>query len=365
LIVVLALVVPAIAMWLESRVKAARALGPVVLCYAFGIALGNVLHVDGPLTMHVCEGTVALAIPLLLFTSDLARFRKLAPSMTLAFIAACVAAMVAAALIGYGFRHTHDDWWKIAGMLVGVYIGGSANMNAIGLALDAKHETFVLVNAADAFIGALYLLFLLTVARRMLLWFMKPNASVATVQVQAEKIDLFGAAPALGLSLLLVSASAAVSFAFTQKLDATVLLVCLTTFALAASAQPSVRSWVGGRVIAYYLLLSFCVAIGSLARVDALLSASGTVLAFVSAVMLGSIVLHVALCALFRIDADTTILSSTATIFGPAFVLPVARANDQGALLGPALTLAVMGLAIGTYCGLAVAHTLRLLTGAL
>jgi uncharacterized membrane protein len=69
--------------------------------------------------------------------------------------------------------------------------------------------------------------------------------------------------------------------------------------------------------------------------------------------------MHFALAALFRIDADTALITSTATIFGPPFIGPVARALRNRELMVSGLTTGIMGYAVGTYLGLAVAWLLR------
>ena len=51
--------------------------------------------------------------------------------------------------------------------------------------------------------------------------------------------------------------------------------------------------------------------------------------------------------------------NSTATIFGPPFIGPVARALRNRELMVSGLTTGIMGYAVGTYLGLAVAWLLR------
>ena len=74
-----------------------------------------------------------------------------------------------------------------------------------------------------------------------------------------------------------------------------------------------------------------------------------------------SVALHVLLSRLFKLDADTTIISSTATIFGPAFIGPVASSLKNRQLVGPGLTLGLAGIALGTYLGLFTSWALHAL----
>src|SRR5438128_2304974 len=92
----LALLVPALANWAAERNKAARLLGPVVLCYATGILLGNLpIAIDKDIAMHTSEAAVPLAIPLLLFSTEVRKWLSLARSLLVSFGLACVSAVVA------------------------------------------------------------------------------------------------------------------------------------------------------------------------------------------------------------------------------------------------------------------------------
>jgi len=122
---------------------------------------------------------------------------------------------------------------------------------------------------------------------------------------------------------------------------------------------PQVRGLKGAYELGEYILLIFCVAVGSLADVRQLAGGSAVLFAFVVAVMLTAIVLHMTLCWVFRIDVDTALISSTATIYGPAFIGPVAAALKNRALVGPGLTMGLAGIALGTWLGVATAQVLK------
>jgi len=365
--VALCLAFPAFALWAANKSKLVEKLGPVVLCYGFGILLGNVpgLTLDRDASLHVSEAAVPLAIPLLLFSTELSSWRKLARSLLLCFVLACVAAVVAAVAVGWLFRAETDEWWKVAGMLVGVYVGGTANMSAIGLALSAKQETFVLLNAADVVAGGAYLLFLVSVGQRAAQRALRPftaTGEAADAQTPRAKPIPTHVTVAFALAATIVGSTVGVSLALFGKVEPPFVLVAITTLGIAASVSPRVRALAGSYETGEYALLCFCVAVGSLADVRLLTGSSPTLMLFVFGVMVTAILLHVALAAAFRLDADTTLITSTATIFGPAFIGPVAAALKNRQLVGPGLTMGLMGIALGTYLGLATAWLLRAAT---
>lgn len=368
--IALALLIPALANWAAERNKLARLLGPVVLCYATGIVLGNLpITLDKDLAMHTSEAAVPLAIPLLLFSTEVRKWLTLGPSLLLSFALACVSAVTAAGAVGWVFRARTDEWWKIAGMLVGVYVGGTANMSAIGIALGARQETFLLLNASDVIAGGAYLLFLLTAAQRALLWILPAFKAAEAGPDHVEAPSGFGLSVAnarpillsLGLALAIVGASVGASFALLGKLEPPFVLLAITTLGIFASLFAKVRGLTGSYDLGEYALLSFCFAVGSMADVRQVAGTSPVLFLFVVLVMSLAIVLHVALSWLFKLDVDTTLITSTATIFGPAFIGPVATALKNRQLVGPGLTLGLAGIALGTYLGLFTAWGLRAL----
>lgn len=361
---------PGLALLAARHLKPVEWVGPVVVCYAVGIILGNLpgLGLRMQVSLSVSEAAVPLAIPLLLFSTDMRKWMRLARSTLLSFVLACVASMVSAAVVGLAVADRSDEWWKMAGMLVGVYTGGTANMNAVGLALKVREETFVLLNTADIVVGAAYLLFLVTVAQRLALLFLprfqNPTAWDEGGDGAGEASGFTWArARGMGLSLLLAVLIGGVSAGGTRLalggLDVTVVLLLITSLSLGASFIHAVRRLPGSYALGDYALLVFCAAVGTLADARQLQQTGLFVFGFCAAVVVLTVVVHFALAVLFRIDADTMLITSTATIFGPAFIGPVARALRNRELMVSGITTGLMGFALGTYLGLAVSWLLR------
>ena len=357
----LALIFPAVANWLAAHNKFAKVLGPVVLCYGAGILFGNLgLPLDNDIAIALSSAAVPLAIPLLLFSSEPRKWLKLARPLLISFGLACASAVAAAGIVGWLFRHRTDEWAKIAGMLVGVYVGGTANMSAVGIALGVRKETFLLVSTSDLVTGGVYLLFLLSLGQRLLLKVLPPFEPVDGAHEHVEVAAGSGfsranAVPilkAFGLTVAIVGASVAASFAIFGALDSPFVLVTLTTLGILASLSPKVHALAGAYDLGEYSLFIFCFSVGSMADVSQLAGTSPVIFVDVLGTMLLAIALHVGASRLFKLDADTTIICSTATIFGPAFIGPVASALKNRQLVGPGLTLGLAGIALGTYFGL-------------
>jgi len=162
---------PLYVLYLEkSGYKITSWLSPVLLCYLAGIISANIpfLKIDNSVSSRVSELAILIAIPMLLFSTDLLKWLRLAPKTVLAYIFVIFSVMTSSVIFGLMARDYFEDSWKLSGMLVGVYTGGTPNMSAIGIALDVEESLFVLVNAADVMLGGIYLVFLLTIAKKLL-----------------------------------------------------------------------------------------------------------------------------------------------------------------------------------------------------
>lgn len=390
-LVVLAVGFPVLAIAGTRRFTALERLSPIVLCYAFGILLGNVGLVAPGSSADDTAGlvttvTVALAIPLLLFGTDFrAWIRNARPtivSFVLAIVSIVVVAPVAASLFG-GLTEQPAD---VAAMTVGVYTGGTANMAAIGQAVGVADDTFIALNAADIVASTVYLLFLLSPAT-VVLWRILPRTRRIGVVAGADvpdgvdpdegaSTDDFDPAPtptqalgALGTALVVVLLGAGLGYLAVALLTdteavldsdafATAAVLGVTTGGIAASFVDRVRNAAGTYATGQYLFLVFAVAIGSRANLAQLVSDFATVFPYLATVLVVAILLHWALAAMFRIDRDTVLITSTAAVFGPPFVGPVASALGNREVVVAGMTTGVVGLAVGNYLGLAVANVL-------
>lgn len=80
---------------------------------------------------------------------------------------------------------------------------------------------------------------------------------------------------------------------------------------------------------------------------------------YVGLVMFGSHLLHVLIARIFKIDADTVIISGAALICSPPFVPVVAAALKNREIILTGMVIGIAGYAIGNYLGIAVAYFLK------
>ncbi len=368
---------PALMIFAAARVRFLGWLGPVMLCYGGGIVLANVPGVALPdLSRTAMEISVPLAIPLLLFPTHFPSWMRLAKRTVIAFVLALVSVLIVTTASAFVFSVPGEESWKVSGMLVGVYTGGTPNMSAIGWALEVQEETFLLLNIVDMLWGALYFLFLVTVAQRVMRLFLprfperRGEEQDDAEAVEVEDMSLLrrlrawpriGAA--LGLSVLVLGLTAGASMLILGQIHEAFVIIGISTLGIGLSFVGPVRRLRGSYELGQYLVMVFCVAIGSTAELSQLLTAGLPYMVYVGVVMFGALALHIGLCALFRIDTDTTIITGTAAIYGPAFIGAVAGALRNREVVVSGITAGLVGIALGNYLGLVLAYGLRWLMG--
>jgi uncharacterized membrane protein len=134
----------------------------------------------------------------------------------------------------------------------------------------------------------------------------------------------------------------------------------VTTLSIAASFVKKIRFLPRTYEFGEFFLLVFCMGIGSISNIHEMLQASPNVLFYVTCVFLGTLSVHFLLSWIFRIDADTTLITSVAGIFGPAFIGPVASVLKNKDIVVSGLTTGLVGYAIANYLGLGMAQVFHL-----
>lgn len=366
---------PLLAIFLAGRYKAFNIIGPVVLCYVGGVlfALTPGISPDTKLSETLSEAAVPLAIPLLLFSMDFISWLRFARPAVISFSLALVSVVIMSIVGFYVLGHTVENAPKLSGMLIGVYTGGTPNMAALGKMLDVPNDTYLLMQTSDVLLGGIYLLFLLSVARRFVLFFLKPfqhpdggTEDHVLDSHDVESLSRSDVPPILkgfGLSILIVVLSAGVAIGFAQLTGAKdsfvpLVMLGLTGFAILASLNSGVRALRGTYESGEYLILIFCVAMGSLVDPTSLFTTGTQFLVYCGFVMIGSIILHMFFGWIFRVDADTLLITSTAAIYGPPFVPAMCDSLKNRHLLISGLTTGLVGYAIGTPLGWLVARFL-------
>lgn len=363
------IIMPYVGMVLHKKSFFKSWMSPVVFCYGIGIIISNfhLIPLDEQLSTSVTEVTIVIAIPLLLFSTQVLKWLKYTGKGLLSFLFCIVSALMGTMLAFYFFHDTLPDAWRLSGMLVGIYTGGTPNMQAIGIALKASQETIILVNAADLLMGGAYLIFLTTIAHRTLKGFL-PDFDESSIQnhenlIQKPKtFNVKDSSKGIGLSIGIVGLSMAVPWLLEGSVDNIALIIlCLTSFSILIAFIPTVQRLESTFETGDYLLLMFCVALGLLADFATIFREGGAMLVYSAVALFSTILIHLLFARLFKIDRDTFIVTSAAGIYGPVFIGQIASTIGNRKLVFTGITLGLLGYAIGNYLGIALANVLKIL----
>ncbi|MBI1185024.1 DUF819 family protein [bacterium] len=365
LTIILVVAVPTLLLWLEKRVKIINIIGPVLICYGTGLFLGNIglTWNSAFIKENISSIAVPLAIPMLMFPSNPRRWFRVAGKALLSFGLGAVAVIIAVVFAYYTLGNQIEFPKQVAAMLTGVYTGGTPNLVALGQALHVGTEITPALIMVDTVICAIYLVFLLTIAEKTLNLFLPRSVitNYAAVDASAENSKglIAWLLPILGTVICLV-AGVTLSYFIYEGINELVVLMCLTLVAFVMSFFKNVNEWSKSYQMGEFLVLVFCVAIGLVSNFGLLKEQSISLFAFCALVVGSTVVLHFLLAWIFKIDSHTVLITSTAALFGPAFVGLVAGRLKNRSLITSGMTTGVIGYFIAFFLGLLVFNLLEL-----
>ena len=317
-----------------------------------------------------------LAFPLLLFSLNIRRWLKYAKegfiSMALAFVSIIVI-IISGYLI---FRNIVPDAWQIGGMLVGVYTGGTPNMVSLKLALDVDPTSFVMANTYDMLVGAATIIFFITAGPRVFRAFLRPFKKMADSNVtdesimEAESFENYSGMfkkevlprllKGLGLAIIILGLSVGISILLFGAIKDPVVILTITTLSIIASLFPWVNRMEKTFQLGMYFVLIFSLLVASMADLGAIFSLGMLgLLGFVTWCYFGSLLLHLLLSVIFKVDADNYLITTTAFVFSPPFVPVVAASLKNKDVIITGITVGIIGYVVGNYLGVALAYFMR------
>ena len=381
-IIAVCLFTPLLILWLTWRFPVLNKVGTIIIAYVIGCLLGLTGLIPDTPEVHkvqtdIATYTIPFAIPLLLFSSNLKSWMRLAPSFiksTLFGILGCCIAIVIGFLICAG--DDRETFASIGGMLTGLYTGGNANLASIKMALGVDDTTYIITSAYSTLLSAVYLFFVIIFGKRVLRLLLPdfPKEKVAPsggVEMKNHDNELFYGlfrrsnlrtmAQALLLTVIIIAVGAGIALLCPKRMFQTVFILSISTLAIIASTFKRVRTMERTFEAGTYLILVFSIAVASQVTTGTLGNIDPHIFLFITIATLGSLLMHVLLSALFRVDTDTTLATSISLICSPPFVPVVAGAVKNKTIIGPGIAVGLFGYAVGTYVGFLLAQLLLLI----
>ncbi|MCY1051237.1 DUF819 family protein, partial [Mammaliicoccus sciuri] len=156
--------IAAISIFLEQRYQFAAKLTGAIIALVGAMILSNlnIIPIESPVYDQVWEYVIPLAIPLLLFRSNIFKIWKESRRLLFIFLISSVGTVVG---VGAGFLLLHQfipELDKIGAMMTGSYIGGGVNFAALSTKFQTPGELVSATVVADNSVMAFYFIVLIT-----------------------------------------------------------------------------------------------------------------------------------------------------------------------------------------------------------
>lgn len=383
------LAVPMLVMKLSTRWKWIEKISPMTVLYIIGLAFANlipenngVFNIDSDTNTLFSNLAVPIAIPLMLMGCSMGNWQiGKAFKVFLSGLVSVLIVTVAGFFLFQPSQHTPDSYKafaQVCAVATGIYTGGIPNMGAIKQAVGMPHQTYLYITSYDLIVTGLYLVFVIffgkTVFRKLLPAEKtengentRPQTSSTTSNLEEEKVNPFDRSHykttllAIGITIVIAAISYIASLLFSKdgSPNMTVLILLLTTLAIAASFIPPMKKQQHSFDLGLYCVYVFCLAIATACNIREMdIAGSLPILYYLGFIILGSLILQIIFAKLMKIDGDSVMVCSVALINSPPFV-PLAAAllnNKNIVILG--ITIGLLGYMLGNYLGIGLYHLL-------
>ncbi|MFO7657872.1 MAG: DUF819 family protein [Bacteroidales bacterium] len=411
LLIIIYIVTPAIIIYLTERNSIANRIGTVILAYCFGLILGHIglipsastffhellaankklsfqqlallqeqylITADDILFFRIRKMqdlfmtiTIPVAIPLLLFSLNIKDWFRMAGKTFLSLVLGISAVILVVGVGFFIFRKQIPELWKVSGMLIGLYTGGTPNLASLKMMLDVDPITYILTHTYDTAIGVAYLFFLMTIGKKIFRKYLNPYPRKdgfyegATANINGEyrgilsKGKFFPLLKALGITFAIFLIAGLLSLMVNENQVMIVVILTITTLSIFVSLIPQVNKIDKTFELGMYFILIFSMVVASMADIKQLVHISPALFFYITASVFGTLLIQVFLSKIFKVDADTVMVSSTALICSPPFVPLVAGALNNKEVVVSGLTVGIIGYAVGNYLGVLLAYFLQ------
>ena len=371
------------AIFIEQRYKWASKIPGAVIALLIAIAASNlkIIPIDAPTYDIVWGYIVPLAIPLLLFKTNLQALVKESWKLLLLFLTSSMATMIGAVLAFMALRHYIPELDKVTGMISASYTGGGVNYAAMSAKLEPSESINAATIVADNMMMAFYFLILVGLAGIPVIRRVSGSPHTDVIEKNPELlnrrtlseafwkpnlISLKDIAICLAASMLIVLISFKLS-AFLQALLGTsdnivlgllislitdkYLLLTTITFIIVSIFKNSFEKLNGSQELGTYCIYLFFVVIGIPASISLIITQAPLLFVFVFIIAMVNLAITMGVGKLFKFSVEEVVLACNANIGGPTTAAALAISKVWTNLVGPILVTGTVGYVIGNYIG--------------
>ncbi len=381
LLIIFYLLAPAAVLWVCRRVKVLNKIGPVLTLYILGVVVANVGLFPTDPEEHkaftdfqdsISSILVPLALPMMLFGCN---FKKFSLGKSLGALIIGTLSVAAFVVVGYGFfrEHLGEEAAMMGAALTGQYTGGAANLASVKQMLGLSTENFVVLSTCNLIVSFFYLMFLMGGGVQLARKIVGKRAHVEQ-EVKLEeycdenpykdfgkKSSLRQLLKVLGAAVVIMGISVGIGTVAGggNGISMVALILSITTLSLLLTMWKEVRTWDKSYDAGMYIIYIFCLVMATMADLSSIdWHQSLYILIFQAVIIFGSLFVTILLARVFRIDADTAVITSDTLVNSPICVPMIAATMKNKDVIVTGITNGLAGYAMGNYLGLAIYHLL-------
>ncbi|WP_353463782.1 DUF819 family protein [Mammaliicoccus sciuri] len=368
--------IAALSIFLEQRYQfAAKLTGAIIaLVGAMIFSNLNIIPIESPVYDQVWEYVIPLAIPLLLFRSNIFKIWKESRRLLFIFLISSVGTVVGVAV---GFLLLHQfipELDKIGAMMTGSYTGGVWNFAALSTKFQTPGELVSATVVADNTVMAFYFIVLITLPNMKFVkkYFKRlynsnddANSNQAEAYWKRNEISLKDIAYSISIAFVLVAISFKISELVNEYIpknnhfmeilvsiigDQFLLLTTLTLVTVAMFSKFFENLNASGE-LGTFLIYIFFVVIGVPASIPIIIKTAPLLFIFVAVILIFNLSITLFFGKLFKFNIEEMLLASNANAGGPTTAAALAISKGWQGLVGPILIIGTLGYVIGNYVG--------------
>ena len=365
------------AFWAQ-RFKPLKLIGPALLVIITGIILVNLNIVTGSCELYGVIQTycIPLSTSLYLLNVDFKKIVKMSKQPLMSIGSAVFCVCLVTIIFGSVFAGQIEEGWKVAGMFVGTYTGGSSNLTAIATGLNASGSTIAAANAADYVVGmpTMVLMFAAPALMKNSKKFQKfwpYSFTQEELEGDGSHQELMGTeewsikdiAILMAISTTVVAVSTKLSTFMSADFSSAGRILLISTLSILVAQIPAVRRVKGAMNLGLFFGMMFLAVVGISVNIKGFLGSAFTITLFCFCVIAGSLILHLAVTRLLKIRYEYVLLGIVGAIADGTTSALVASGAKWKSLISIGMLMGIIGAVCGNYVGIAVAYIIRSIVG--
>lgn len=368
--------IAALSIFLEQRYQFAAKLTGAIIALVGAMILSNlnIIPIESPVYDQVWEYVIPLAIPLLLFRSNIFKIWKESRRLLFIFLISSVGTVVGVAA---GFLLLHQfipELDKIGAMMTGSYIGGGVNFATLSTKFQTPGELVSATVVADNSVMAFYFIVLITLPNMKFVkkYFKRlytsnddGNSNQAEAYWKRNEIGLKDIAYSISIAFALVAISFKISELVNEYMpknnhfmeilvsiigDQFLLLTTITLVTVAMFSK-FFENLNASDELGTFLIYIFFVVIGVPASIPIIIKTAPLLFIFVAVILIFNLSITLFFGKLFKFNIEEMLLASNANAGGPTTAAALAISKGWQGLVGPILIIGTLGYVIGNYVG--------------